>query len=137
MNIMRIKKTIVYRVLAKIKNPIVRLIMNIGTVKSQLVESIYIINLQNHPERMANIIHHLKKCAIPVCRIDAVKGYEFPDNYCQLYAPNATLALTRGQVAVTLSHRKAWTQMLKTSQKIAWFFEDDARIKYFFARHLD
>ena len=133
----RIKKLKFYIRLRSIYHSIRRAYWNIGNLKSNKVNKILAVNLKNRPERMRYLKTHLKSCNIPLERIDAIVGSEFDEGYQKELAPNAKVALSKGAIACFLSHKKGWQQILDEKLNVTWIVEDDARIKYPLAKHLD
>ncbi|MCM8533909.1 MAG: glycosyltransferase family 25 protein [Lentisphaeraceae bacterium] len=133
----RIKKSKHYIRLRRIYHSIRRVYWSIGKLKSSKVDKILAVNLKNRPERMRDLKSHLKSCNIPLERIDAVIGAEFDEGYQKELAPNAKVPLSKGAIACFLSHKKGWQQIVDEKLKVTWIIEDDARIKYPLAKHLD
>jgi len=133
----KIKRSVIYTRSARIYHGIKRLIYGIGHLDSEKVDSIYVINLERRPERLSKMLENLKKCKIPIRRFDAVDGSQFEDDYLREFAPTSHRPLSKGQVACFLSHRACWLKCLEQDGSVFWIMEDDARIKYIYARHLD
>lgn len=112
-------------------------IWNIGSVKSDTIDCIYIINLPRQKSRLNSILSHLSKCSIPFNIIDAVDGTTFEEKQQSQHAPDALIKLSKGQIACYLSHIKAWNAFIESGNQFAWILEDDSRIKYIYARKLD
>src|SRR5947209_15071175 len=84
--------------------------------------TIYLINLDRHPERLAHMREQLDGVAFE--RISAVDGSTRP----------ATMkGLTRFELACLESHRTAWRRFLASAENFACFLEDDVHLQPGFA----
>lgn len=60
---------------------------------------------------------------------DAIMGNEIPpEKWKQLVAPDGVLALTKGEVGCSLSHRGVYKQLIESGEKYCFVFEDDANL---------
>jgi glycosyl transferase family 25 len=84
--------------------------------------TIYLINLDRHPQRLAHMREQLDGVAFE--RVSAVDGSTRP----------ATIkGLTRFELACLESHRTAWRRFLASAECLACFLEDDVHIQPGFA----
>lgn len=132
-----IKKLNTYKSAARVYIKLRNSFLHIGHLKSDKVDLIRIINLKYRPERLNKTLKNLLKCSVPIKRFNAIDGSRFDSDYLRKYAPHTHRALTKGQVACFLSHRNCWLECLEQDGSIFWIMEDDARIKYFYAKHID
>ena len=80
--------------------------------------TIYLINLDRHPERLAHMREQLDGVAFE--RISAVDGSTRP----------ATIeGLTRFELACLESHRTAWRRFLGSDESFGCFLEDDVHLQ--------
>jgi GR25 family glycosyltransferase involved in LPS biosynthesis len=84
--------------------------------------TIYLINLDRHPERLAHMREQLD--GVPFERISGVDGST---------RPATTKGLTRFELACLESHRTAWRRFLASGESLACFLEDDVHVQPGFA----
>lgn len=103
--------------------------MNINTV------SVYLINLDCSPERLAKMDQQLVNQSIGYERISAVKGADLsPSDIDQVYSQalnkkNFRADLCLGEIGCYMSHRKIWRKMLDENVEFAVVLEDDLVIE--------
>lgn len=91
----------------------------------------YVINLAANTARWANSARQLRELGIPFDRIDAVNGWDLPDDeVARVYdvAANRTRArtgLVRAEIGCYLSHIAAWTRIAAGESAGGFIFEDD------------
>lgn len=98
--------------------------------ESVLQCKLFIINLNRATERWQRVCEILDKEGVDYERIEAIDGQreeavceantEFPVPYSKWFRP-----LTRGEVACSLSHRKAWQRIVELGLPYALILEDD------------
>jgi len=132
-----VKRSVLYQAIRKPYLHLRNFHLNLGRVKSDKIDSIYVINLDKRPDRMTQLRYNFRKCSIPIERVQAVYGAEFSDQYQVMYAPKAKTVMSKGQIACIQSHQRSWQQMLDGGKQVAWIVEDDALLKYLYARNVD
>ncbi len=94
--------------------------------------AIYYINLDRSEERNSQLLHTLKDFNYDIHRISAVDGknltYEDVPEYMYEYREKYHTHLTFGEIACTLSHKKALKEFLQSDYDYAIILEDDAII---------
>lgn len=97
--------------------------------------SVFVINLDKSPERMAAISQRLNQLSIPFERIAAVYGadlseQEIAKHYCpQLNKRNYRRPLRLGEIGCYISHIKAWQTIVDRNLSCALILEDDISIE--------
>lgn len=95
---------------------------------------VFVINLARSPERLAKIALQLDAIGIPFDRIDALDGKELSDEFIEKVSPARIVsksyhrALSKAEVACSLSHKKAWQRILDEDLDFAIVLEDDVEI---------
>ena len=79
---------------------------------------VYVINLDQHPERLAHMRDQL--CDIGFERVAAIDGAKILET---------TSGLTRFELACLESHKNAWRLFLKHADEVACFLEDDVHLQ--------
>lgn len=95
---------------------------------------VFVINLARSPERLAKIALQLDAIGIPFDRIDALDGKELSDDFIDSVSPAHIVskryyrALSRAEVACSLSHKRAWQQIIDQNLDFAIVLEDDVEL---------
>ena len=93
----------------------------------------YVINLADNTARMENSAAALEAAGLPWERIDAVNGWELPeDEIARVYdaeanARRARHDLVRPEIGCYLSHIAAWRRIAEADAPGGFIFEDDFR----------
>lgn len=96
-----------------------------------------LINLDRSTDRLNRMKDQLNKLGIEYSRIDAIDGSKLSDNQIsQITYPLShyeskfrfTRELTRGEIGCFLSHRKCWSELLRSNHRFALIMEDDIKI---------
>lgn len=104
---------------------------------------VFVINLERSPERLAAIASRLEEIGVPFERIEAVDGRTLSDSVAEEVSPAHVVsktyhrALSKAEVACSLSHRKAWRKIVEDDLDFAVVLEDDAQILDNFAEVLE
>ncbi|WP_110458392.1 glycosyltransferase family 25 protein [Shewanella algidipiscicola] len=100
---------------------------------------VFVINLARSPERMARISQQLADANVPFERIEGVDGNLLSDAEIEQVSPAALVrkhyyrALNKGEVGCSLSHKKAWQQIVDDQLDFAFILEDDIDLESNFA----
>jgi glycosyl transferase family 25 len=99
---------------------------------------VYLINLDRCPEREARIRRLLAPSGLPLERVRAVDGLRLRDRDRPAPArpgalPADRTVLSRFEIALILSHRRAWRRFLRTGEPRCVILEDDVYIGEGFA----
>jgi glycosyl transferase family 25 len=92
---------------------------------------VLVINLARSPERLAAIRTQLDAINIPFDRIDAFDGRNLSDDFVEQVSPAHIVrksyhrALSKAEVACSLSHKKAWRQIIDDDLDFGVILEDD------------
>ena len=95
---------------------------------------IYVINLARSPERLDRIKDQLDAIGKPFERIDAIDGRGLSDEYVEQVSPSRIVrktyhrALSKAEIACSLSHRKAWQQIIDDEMDFGIVLEDDLEL---------
>jgi glycosyl transferase, family 25 len=98
-----------------------------------VVIPIYVINLARSPERRAWMEAELARAAVEGIFVHAVDGRRFGERCARDTRP----ALSKAEVALILSHRKAWRTFLASGAEYAVVLEDDVHLGRDFRATLD
>ncbi|MCX7887704.1 MAG: glycosyltransferase family 25 protein [Verrucomicrobiae bacterium] len=82
-----------------------------------LQRPVFVVSLRRCHERRRWMQEHLGSLGIAFEFEDAVDGFEL--------AEDRSVPLTRGEVAVTMSHLNVWRRLLRSAAQGAFVFEDD------------
>jgi glycosyl transferase, family 25 len=87
----------------------------------------YLINLDRSPERLAFFTGQAARSGLDVERIAAIDGRRMSDaERARSVSPSYEFQpLNPGEIAVFMSHRTAWQQLLDSGAPCAAVFEDD------------
>ena len=83
---------------------------------------VFVINLARSPERLAAIASQLDAIGVPFERIDALDGKTLSDDFIEEVSPAQVVgksyhrALSKAEVACSLSHKRAWQQVIDESR---------------------
>jgi len=92
---------------------------------------VFVINLARSPNRLASVSARLIAMDVPFERIEAVDGNTLSDNIIEQVSPARIVrktyyrALSKGEIACSLSHRKAWKKIVDDGLDFAIVLEDD------------
>ena len=95
---------------------------------------VFVINLQRSPERLATMQQQLDRLGIAFERIEAVDGLELSPDYLESVSPadlvkaNYYRPLSKGEIACSLSHKKAWQKIIDDELDFAIVLEDDLQL---------
>ena len=95
---------------------------------------VLVINLARSPERLAAIGAQLEELNIPFERIDAFDGRSLSDDFIEQVSPAHVVkktyhrALSKAEVACSLSHKKAWQQIIDDGLDFGVVLEDDVEL---------
>ncbi|NKB26983.1 MAG: hypothetical protein GKR99_05260 [Rhodobacteraceae bacterium] len=96
---------------------------------------VYCINLARRPDRWAHVQNSAAAAGLTLIRVDAIDA-SAPD-FCPDPVPGPGPAIggmiLKGDLACSLSHRKAWQMMLDAGHPSALFLEDDVVLSDTFA----
>ena len=96
---------------------------------------IYIINLERAPDRLRGITEEFSKYGLSFERIDAYDAKKHSSSETQSNRlPEGRrhywlMELTDGEIACYLSHKKAWKQLVESSEEWALVAEDDVKFE--------
>lgn len=100
---------------------------------------IYLINLASSTERLAHADQQLNALGCRYQRLDAINGKQLSDEQiAAVYDARQNqkhfyVALSRGEIACYMSHRKAWQKLLDSDASAAIILEDDVVLSPQFA----
>jgi len=98
---------------------------------------VYVINLDESKDRLANITRSLALLGVPFERIPAVAGARLPSRVRDEFLETRRgCRLTPGEIGCFLSHHLAWQTLLSSGQTWATILEDDAVISPMFGVYL-
>jgi len=92
---------------------------------------VLVINLARSPERLEAIRAQLEAINVPFERIDAFDGRNLSDEFVEQVSPAHIVkksyhrALSKAEVACSLSHKKAWQQIIDDELDFGVILEDD------------
>ena len=95
---------------------------------------ILVINLDRSPERLAAISAQLEKLDVPFERVVALDGKELADDFIEAASPKQIVgktyhrALSKAEVACSLSHKKAWQKIVDDDLDFGIVLEDDCEL---------
>jgi len=95
---------------------------------------VLVINLARSPERLAAIASQLDAIGVSFERVDALDGKELSDDFIEEVSPAQLVgksyhrALSNAEVACSLSHKKAWQQIVDDDLDFAIVLEDDVEL---------
>jgi len=95
---------------------------------------VLVINLARSPDRLAAITEQLNAINIPFERIDALDGRNLSDEFVEEVSPARIVsksyhrALSKAEVACSLSHRKAWQRIVDDDLDFGVVLEDDVEL---------
>ena len=95
---------------------------------------VLVINLARSPERLAAIASQLDTIGVPFERIDALDGKTLSDDFIEEVSPAQIVsksyhrALSKAEVACSLSHKRAWQQIIDDDLDFAIVLEDDVEL---------
>ena len=95
---------------------------------------VFVINLDRSPQRLAGIKKQLDAIGIDFERIAAVDGANLGDEEVERVAPTRVVsksyyrALSRAEVACSMSHRKAWQRIVDDDLDFGIVLEDDVEL---------
>ena len=95
---------------------------------------ILVINLDRSPDRLAAIAAQLEKLGLPFERVAAIDGKTLSDEYIEEVSPQQIVskkyhrALSRAEVACSLSHKKAWQTIVDDDLDFGIVLEDDVEL---------
>ena len=95
---------------------------------------VLVINLDRSPDRLAGMKSQLDTLGIDFERIEAVDGKNLDDGEIERVAPESVVsktyhrALSRGEVACSMSHRKAWQKIVDDDLDFGIVLEDDLEL---------
>lgn len=99
-----------------------------STEKSGLnfIDSIYIINLDERPEKWSHVNQLLNEKKLNCTRVSGVNGWKLPNKiYKKLRGRPYKEEMNAGKVGCALSHFSIWEHALNLSEEIVWIMEDD------------
>jgi glycosyl transferase family 25 len=95
---------------------------------------VLVINLERSPERLAAIRSQLDAIGVPFERINAFDGKTLSDEFIEKVSPADVVtktyhrALSKAEVACSLSHKKAWQQIIDDGLDFGVVLEDDVEL---------
>ena len=95
---------------------------------------VLVINLDRSPDRLAGMKAQLDARGIEFERIEAVDGKNLGDDDVERVAPERIVSktyhreLSRGEVACSMSHRKAWQKIVDDDLDFGIVLEDDVEL---------
>jgi glycosyl transferase family 25 len=95
---------------------------------------VLVINLQRSPGRLAKIKQQLEKHGVEFERIEAVDGAQLSDDFIEQVSPaelvraNYYRPLSNGEIACSLSHKKAWQKIIDDNLDFGVVLEDDLQL---------
>ncbi len=104
---------------------------------------VFVINLARSPERLTAIKSQFDAIEVPFERIDAIDGRNLSDDFIETVSPARVVrksyhrALSKAEVACSLSHKKAWQQIVDDDLDFSIVLEDDIRLLDNFAAVLE
>ena len=96
--------------------------------------SVFVINLARSTERLAAITAQLDAIGVAFERIDAIEGKTLSDDAVEQVSPSHVVrktyhrALSKAEIACSLSHRKAWQRIIDDNLDFAVVLEDDVEL---------
>jgi len=92
-----------------------------------------VINCKIHKQRLKKFKKYVKKAKLDnIKRVDCVNGKEFTDDVLKKMIKKNILSNNADvnpiEIAICLSHRKCWKDLIESKQKYMIVFEDDSRI---------
>lgn len=101
------------------------------SVEHEVVDKVFVINLDKDVDRMRNIKEQLDTQGIPFKRFAAVNGAELSES--NHLTDFCNTACTHGIKGCALSHRAIWKEMVQQNYAYALILEDDAVLEPDFA----
>ena len=96
---------------------------------TDLLPPIYYINLDRRSDRRAHMESQFAELGLAAQRISAVAVSTIPPSELEQHCnPNSVRAVSRSQLACTMSHMRAWQTLLQTGADWGLIFEDDVLI---------
>jgi GR25 family glycosyltransferase involved in LPS biosynthesis len=93
------------------------------------IDFIYMINLQERPEKLEESYRQLRPYGIYPYRFDAINGWKSPKNAFQgLGCPEVFPKMTPGKIACILSHLSVLNDAFLSNYKTIWVMEDDIEV---------
>lgn len=107
---------------AKFLNPV-----NSKHTKSgiELVDCIYVINLDKRPEKWMRMQQILDEKAMSACRFSAINGWEISPENQQMLAGHYPMRMLPGEIGCLLSHVSVIKDAFHRKYKAVWVLEDD------------
>lgn len=94
-----------------------------------LIDCIYVINLDERPEKWKATVHELKRHSLHPLRFSAINGWKLnDDNNKKLFGPYP-VNMQGGQTGCLLSHLSVVYDAYKKGYRHIWVLEDDIAIK--------
>jgi glycosyl transferase, family 25 len=94
---------------------------------------VYVINLDRQTERLRWMERGLAAVGVPFRRVPAVDAGRLSSAFIARMTEGNGRKLTRYEIALVMSHRKAWRALLRSPAPHALVFEDDVHIGHDFA----
>lgn len=104
---------------------------------------VFVINLDRSTDRLTRIAAKFDEINVPFERIDAFDGKTLSDAFIEQMSPERVVkkryyrSLSKGEVACSLSHRKAWEKIVEEDLDFAIVLEDDVDLQDNFCQVLD
>ena len=93
-----------------------------------LIDCIYVINLDERPEKWKTTSHELEKQNLHALRFSAINGWKLKDDYRQKLAGPYPTNLSGGQTGCLLSHLSVVHDACIKGYSPVWVLEDDIKI---------
>jgi len=95
----------------------------------EYINNVYVINMDESPERLKKITTHLSNLNVPFTRIPAINGKKLSINEVENKATTlCRYFCTSSMIGCFLSHKKAWETMLNNNDQYAIIMEDDCEL---------
>jgi GR25 family glycosyltransferase involved in LPS biosynthesis len=91
-----------------------------------IVDCIYLINLDERPDRLARISTDLERHQLFANRVSAVNGWKLSDEDLKLLSKPYGIKMGRGHYGCLLSHLSALVHAQENNFEVIWVLEDDA-----------